>query len=65
MDSEFFYNFSENTYDENRSVPLGLKFKLNDKLGLSLFYMVRSQKSLSTGEWTTSHVLGSNFSIQF
>ncbi len=65
MDSEFFYNYAEHTYDENRSVPLGVKFKLSDQLGLSLFYMVRSQKSSSSGEWTTSQILGSNVSIKF
>ncbi|HSA31324.1 MAG TPA: DUF2490 domain-containing protein [Candidatus Omnitrophota bacterium] len=65
MDSEFFYNYAEHSYDENRSVPLGIKFNLSEQLGLSLFYMVRSQKSVSTGEWSTSHVLGTNFSIKF
>jgi len=65
MDSEFFYNYAERTYDENRSVPLGIKFTLNEQVGLSVYYMVRSQKSNSTGEWTTTQILGSNVSLKF
>lgn len=55
-DSEFFYNWAENDYDENRSVPLGLSLRVNDQLTVKPFYMIRSTNSHS--EWTSRHILG-------
>lgn len=61
--SEFFYDFAKNEYNENRSIPIGLNFKINKKLGGSLYYMVQSRKG--TNDWSSNQILGTLISIDF
>ncbi len=60
--SEFFYNIAENQYDENRSVPIGLNFKLNDKSSLKTFYMIQAKKGTN---WSSNQILGTLLSLKF
>ncbi|MCB9771566.1 MAG: DUF2490 domain-containing protein [Candidatus Omnitrophica bacterium] len=61
--SEVFYDFSKSRINENRTVPVGLNFKMNDKVGLSLYYMIQSQKG--TRDWASNQILGTLVSIDF
>lgn len=56
IDSEFFYNWSDHRYDENRSVPMGLSFNLSKKVKLNLFYMIQARKSSTS--WSSNQILG-------
>lgn len=61
--TEFMYNLAEHTYDENRTVPLGLTFRINDKTSLNTFYMIQTKKG--SDDWAASHILGTMFSYKF
>lgn len=63
VDSEFFYNFAEHTYDENRSVPLGLNLQLTDKVALQTYYMVQSRRG--SQDWRSNQILGTLLSFKF
>ena len=60
--TEFFYDFTDHRYNENWSVPFGIKFKINDKANVSFFYMIQSRL---TDAWTTTQILGSNLMVSF
>jgi hypothetical protein len=53
--AEFFYDWDNNRNSENRVVPLGLTFKLSERLSLKTFYMWQSIHQVQN--WTQSHVL--------
>ncbi|MBZ0165782.1 MAG: DUF2490 domain-containing protein [Candidatus Omnitrophica bacterium] len=63
VDSEFFYNWAENDYDENRTVPVGLNFKLTDNLSLQAYYMVQSRRG--SQDWRSNEILGTLLSYKF
>lgn len=63
INSEFFYDLDRDDYVENRSVPVGLNFKITEKLGFSLFYMIQSQKG--TKDWSSNQILGTLLSVDF
>ena len=56
--NEFFYDFRNDKYNENRGIPCGLKFKIHDRASMKLFYMVQSKRSAD--KWSTNHVIGSH-----
>ncbi len=60
--TEFFYDFADHRYNENWTVPFGVKFKINDKANVSLFYMVQSRL---TDAWTTTQIVGTNVIVGF
>ncbi len=61
--SEIFYNYAEHTYDENRTVPIGLSFKLNDKTSLDTFYMIQFKKGST--DWKSNEILGTMLKLKF
>ena len=61
--SEFFYDMSDHRYKENWTVPAGLKFKVNDKTTLSVFYMIQSL--LGSDDWSSNQILGSHLFVSF
>ena len=61
--NEFIYNIAEHEYNENRTVPLGAQFTINDKTSFSLFYMIQSQKG--TNDWSSNQILGTLVSVKF
>lgn len=63
FNSEFFYNHSDGRFDENRTVPAGLTFKLNDKVDLGLFYMIQFQESRDN--WKSNEILGTHLVMKF
>ncbi len=54
--NEYFYDLKKGSVNQNRLVPLGLRFKLNESATLSLFSLFQSIESL--GKWTTNTVVG-------
>ena len=60
--SEFFYDINDHRYNENWTVPLGVKFKINDQANFSVFYMVTTRL---TDTWTGAQVLGTHVMINF
>ncbi len=61
MNSEFFYDINDHRYNENWTVPLGIKFKVNKNASLSVFYMVQSRL---TSAWTSSQIVGTGVFIK-
>ena len=62
MNAEFFYDINDHRFNENWTVPLGVKFKINKKASLSVFYMVQSRL---TDTWTANEILGTNIFVKF
>jgi nucleoside-specific outer membrane channel protein Tsx len=64
--NEFFYDLDDHDYNQNRLIPLGLSFKLHEKVGFNLYYMIQSVKSgANTSDWDHLHVLGTHMSLSF
>ena len=61
--SEFFYDFADHRYNENWTVPFGIKFRLTDQVSLSTFYMIQHRKG--TEDWSSSQVLGTHLMVSF
>ncbi len=61
--SEFFYNWAENDYDENRTIPIGLTLKVTDKVSLKTYYMVQSQSR--NNDWHSNQILGTLLVVKF
>ena len=62
MNSEFFYDINDHRYNENWTVPFGIKFKINKKASIGAFYMVQSKL---TDTWTSSQIFGTSVYIGF
>jgi len=60
--SEFFYDFVDHRYNENWTVPFGLKFKVNEHVNFSIFYMLQSRV---TDTWTSTQILGTHLMVNF
>lgn len=60
--SEFFYDLDDHRYNENWTVPLGLKFKINQQTNFSIFYMIQTRL---TNTWTSSQAVGTHVMINF
>lgn len=54
--NEWLIELDRGDWTENRWVPLGLSFRLTDKVGLDLFHMVRSFRQ--DDGWNHDHVAG-------
>jgi len=61
--SEMFYDFKNRKINENRTIPAGMKFKVNDRMDLDVFYMIQSRKGSS--DWSSNQILGTLVSIEF
>ena len=63
--NDFYCDFTNGmTYDENRLYG-GCRFRLFKKVVLNLFYMRRSLRPWSGGEWTGSHIIGTGLLLEF
>lgn len=62
VSSEFFYDINDHRYNENWTVPLGVKFKISSKVSLSTYYMIQSRL---TDAWTTTQIIGTNMFVNF
>ena len=60
--SEFFYDINDHRYNENWTVPFGIKFKVNKQVDFSIFYMLQSRL---TDTWTANEILGTHVLIDF
>ena len=63
INNELFYDYDAHRYNENRLVPLGLNFRVNSRTVLSTYYMLWSVRG--SGDWSNSHVLGTQISLNF
>ena len=61
--NEFFYDFDADKYNQNRLYPLRAKFRLTPKLGLTLYYMVLSERDSQSNGWQHTHVIGTDFNL--
>jgi len=59
--NEFFYDWDESKYNENRLTPVGLTFRLYGEVGVDLYYMVQSLET--SGRWTHTHLLGTHLTL--
>ena len=59
--NEVFHDFDRERISENRFVPMGLRFRLNEKTHLRFFYMLRSLRGLE--QWRHAHVVGTGMSL--
>ncbi len=63
VNNEFFYDFDDHLYNQNRLVPLGLNLRLNSHAVFTTCYMLLSTRG--GDEWRHSHVLGTQLSLSF
>jgi hypothetical protein len=63
FDNEFFFDFYNHSYNENRMVPIGIITRLNRAVKLRFYYMRRSTKSSDT--WSTDQVAGTFLTMSF
>ncbi len=63
MNSEFFYDYAKHEFSENRSVPAGLSFRLDDKTDLAVFYMIQQKKG--SDDWSSNQILGTHLVFSF
>lgn len=63
LNNEFFYDFQEGQYTQNRAIPIGIKFKINEKVSFQVFYMIQSQKGAS--DWSSNQVVGTHLVVSF
>jgi hypothetical protein len=61
--NEFFIDFNTEKHNENRAVPLGVKFKLSDKATLSVFYMIQARRG--PADWSSNQILGTHLTVTF
>lgn len=61
--TEFIIDFHREDYVENRSVPIGINLKINERAGLQVYYMIQSLKG--SKDWSSNQVLGTMFSFEF
>ncbi len=62
VSSEFFYDINDHRYNENWTIPLGVKFKIASKTSLSTYYMIQSKL---TDAWSTTQIFGTSIFISF
>ncbi|MDP3071600.1 MAG: DUF2490 domain-containing protein [Opitutaceae bacterium] len=63
MDNEVFHDYDAHRITENRLVPLGLNFRANPQTAFAVNYLLRSVRS--GGDWTHSHILGTQLALSF
>ncbi len=61
--NEFFYDFDQNRFSENRLTPLGATFRPSREVELRIFYLWR--RTASGTRWFTYHALGVQSAISF
>ena len=59
---ELFYDNNDHRFSERWIVPLGVKFKVNDRATVSVFYMIQSKLS---DTWNSNQVVGTHLIINF
>lgn len=64
FNSEFIYNHHEHQYEENRSTPLGLSWRLTDKASLDTYWMIQS-KRVNRDSWLSNQIFGTTLSLSF
>ena len=60
---EIFYPLADAELTQNRLTPIGLRFRLNEHVGFSTYYMLQSIKR--AGDWNNAHVIGTQFLFSF
>jgi hypothetical protein len=63
VNSEYFFDFKQSQIVENRAIPFGVQFKLNDKASLSVFYMIQARKGPL--DWSSNQIVGTHLTISF
>ena len=61
--SELFYDFNRGMFRENRWIPAGVRLGLTRRLGLKLYYMVQSYRTVDV--WRHNHVFGTHVLMSF
>lgn len=56
INNEVFHDFDIGKISENQAVPLGLRFRFDEKTNYRLFYMLRSVRGAN--DWRHDHILG-------
>lgn len=64
--NEIFYDLDQHDLNQNRLIPFGLGFKLHEKVGLNLYYMIQSVKpGRASSDWNHLHIVGTHWSLAF
>lgn len=63
VNSEYFFDFKQSQIIENRAIPFGIQFKINDKASLSVFYMIQARKGPL--DWSSNQVVGTHVTVSF
>lgn len=62
VNTESFYDVNDHRYNENWTVPLGIKFRVSKKASVSAFYMIQSRLS---DTWTSAQIFGTSVYVSF
>ena len=62
--NEFFVDYEEGRFNQNRLIPAGAEFRVHKRSTVSLFYMLQSSRR-ATGRWDANHILGTHLKLQF
>ncbi len=63
--NEFFWDFENDDFSENRAIPVGLQFKITPSLDFNLFYMIQSLHTAAARSWKSNHILGTHLNYRF
>lgn len=65
--TEWFYLYDKgrDLFNEVRTVPLGVGFKLTESASIDLFYMIRTTRPNRDTEWSHAHALGTHLIYTF
>lgn len=61
LNNEFFYDWDQARFSENRLTPAGVRVAVGRGAELDLYYMVQSTKGQT--RWTHAHLLGTHVSV--
>jgi hypothetical protein len=59
--NEYFYDAAFHEINENRVIPFGIDFKLSERVGLKVFYMVQARKE--GADWYSNQIVGTFVTI--
>lgn len=63
--NEIFWDHEVNELNENRLVPIGMRFDLGKRCDLTLFYMIQSLRRFNPSDWRQNHIFGTHLNIRF
>ncbi len=65
MATEAFYNYANHRYEEQRTVPVSLRWRLFHAFDWEMYYLIQSRATVRNSDWFDNHVIGTNIFYSF